>query len=253
MIPWYDGHWLDKYYKAKGWIQNNAPHKLKELEESINHLRTNKHFKPIRLNKALTDKQVKEAKRLINDIDNSKYEKHEILSFGRVVVHNDLFFIRIQESLIDMVSSAVDEELEISYNFLSLYSNIGVCPMHMDAPDAKWTLDICLDQSYEWPIYFSQIIDWPDLSIYKSEDWEDQILNDQRLHFESHTLRPGNGIIFSGSSQFHYINRIHRGNNNDFCNLIFFHFIPKHTKDFINPKSWPEYFNLPSLSQAFDS
>ncbi len=33
---------------------------------------------------------------------------------------------------------------------------------HMDAPDAMWTLDICLEQSEPWPISFSQPVDWPE-------------------------------------------------------------------------------------------
>ena len=33
----------------------------------------------------------------------------------------------------------------------------------MDAPDAKWTLDLCNEQSDAWPIHFSRIMPWPGL------------------------------------------------------------------------------------------
>jgi hypothetical protein len=63
----------------------------------------------------------------------------------------------MQRELVARVSDLVGEEVEPSYNFLSLYTRMGIFEPHLDAPSAKWTLDICIDQSEPWPIYFSQI------------------------------------------------------------------------------------------------
>ena len=107
MIPWYDSHWLNKYYLAKKWITLNRPEKLSDFDNSISQLRTDLTFKPIEIERVLSKHQLKKANSLINDIDKSKYEKHEILSFGRVVIHNDPFFLKIQSNLIDIVSTCL--------------------------------------------------------------------------------------------------------------------------------------------------
>lgn len=57
------------------------------------------------------------------------------------------------------MSEAADEAVEAGYNaFLSLYDRLGVCPVHLDSPEAKWTLDLYIDQSVCWPIQVSQKI-----------------------------------------------------------------------------------------------
>ena len=33
-----------------------------------------------------------------------------------------------------------------AYNFLSLYTQLDICEPHMDAPKAKWTLNVCIEQ-----------------------------------------------------------------------------------------------------------
>ena len=58
----------------------------------------------------------------------------------------------------DLVSGLVGEAVEASYNFLSLYAGAASCAVHMDAPSAKWTLDICIDQSRLWTIEVSDVV-----------------------------------------------------------------------------------------------
>jgi hypothetical protein len=119
----------------------------------------------------------------------------------------------------------------------------------MDAPDtAKWTLDLCIEQSDVWPIYFSQVVPWPEDFSYDGPDWQGHIKRSPRLKFSSHVLRPGNAVLFAGSSQWHYRDEIVQGSRAGFCNLLFFHFIPQGMSKIILPINWPTIFRIPELA-----
>jgi hypothetical protein len=117
----------------------------------------------------------------------------------------------------------------------------------MDAPQAKYTLDICIDQSQPWKIHFSKVVPWLEAGI-GDDDWENLIKNDPTLAFESHALEPGEAILFSGSSQWHYRDPIQALGRNTFCDLLFFHYIPSGTCQLVKPTHWPVIFQIPELA-----
>lgn len=160
------------------------------------------------------------------------------------------FFVQLHAKVIDFVSEAVGEEVESSYNFLSLYNNFGVCAVHMDAPIAKWTLDVCIEQSEPWPIYFSQVRPWPEDFICETRDWEACIKNDPENQFTAYLLQEGEAIIFSGSSQWHYRERISKTQQQNYCYLIFFHFHPTGQRKIFYPKNWANLFGIPELDNV---
>lgn len=249
-FPWYDSAWLRKFEEAKELLKQNSPELLDDFLKTMNRLRTDEDFKVRSLSNLFGQEDLKGIKKRISELKSEQLEKQERLNFGRLLVRNDPFFNDLQKDLIGLVSEQVKEEVEISYNFLSLYSNLGVCPMHLDSPTAKWTLDVCIDQSTDWPIYISNVRPWPDYQKYSGEDWQTKILEDPENLFQPYLLKPGDGIIFSGSSQYHYRDRIYTGKKNDYCNLMFFHFIPKGSKKWILPKDWPESFGIENLNSA---
>ncbi len=122
--------------------------------------------------------------------------------------------------------------------------------MHIDAPSAKWTLDYCIEQSAPWPIYLSRVRPWPEEWSLASSDWEAAVRNDPENRFTSVELQEGQAIVFGGSSQWHYRDRIERRSANNFCHLVFFHFVPKGTQHLTNPKRWAEYFAIPELAEV---
>jgi hypothetical protein len=175
-------------------------------------------------------------------------ELHEARSFGRFVVHDHPFFTALQRQLLPVVEEAAGEPLDVQYNFLSLYTAKGVCRVHLDAPSAKWTLDLCLAQSAPWPIYFSQVVPWP-----KSEwvdppaaDWEEAIKQSRELRFSPVTLAPGQAVLFSGSSQWHYREPFPAAHGH--CHLLFFHYAPRGTSALLDPRRWAERFGVPELN-----
>lgn len=147
------------------------------------------------------------------------------------------------------MSDLVGEPVEACYNFLSLYGSDGSCAIHMDAPSAKWTLDICIDQSKPWPIHFSELVPWPEnWQAPVGGDWQEAIKSSHQ--FESHAMQAGEAIAFAGSSQWHYRNPMENASDDDFCTLLFFHFIPAGTSHFVYPRQWAEYFDIPELTEV---
>ena len=119
----------------------------------------------------------------------------------------------------------------------------------MDSPEAKYTLDLCLRQSQEWPIYLSQPVPWPepDGPQWPRENWEQKIKTSPALKFTPHILQPGKALIFSGSSQWHYREALPRTAPLQFCDLLFFHYIPRGTAELVKPRNWARLFGVPEL------
>jgi hypothetical protein len=130
---------------------------------------------------------------------------------------------------------------------------MGNCDLHLDAPLAKWTLDVCVDQSHVWPIHFSQVVPWPEFAPERALVRK----SDSGLQFTAAALHPGDAVLFSGSSQWHYRDALRdavqqtAGANpagRTFCDLLFFHFIPKGTLRLINPNEWADLFGIAELA-----
>ena len=245
-FPWYDSLWLSTYNKAVLYISKNYPQKLDDFVKEIQRLKTSCDFSTIKSSEFINSKQHKKLKEIAQNLNVTEMEFHETNTFGRFTKHNHEEINVIQKELEPLVSELVNEEVESNYNFLSLYHKFGILPLHMDAPESKWTLDFCIDQSLEWPIYFSPPQDWPDHN-FKNKNWVDSILKSTK--FKKEVLTPGDGIIFSGSSQWHYREPLPTKKSDDFCHLVFFHFIPKGTQPLLDPNCWGEYFAIPQLNE----
>lgn len=155
--PWYDSHWLAEYARCTALIQRVKPEALPEFVEALHIFQTRPDFQVRVLDRVFDAAELREIGRQVAALQPTDLELHEARSFGRFVVHNHPYFTELQQRTVPLMSEVVGEDVEVSYNFLSLYGALGVCPPHLDAPNAKWTLDLCLNQSGPWPIYISQV------------------------------------------------------------------------------------------------
>jgi len=246
-FPWYDSVWLEQYEKARDWLKLNRPEALSAFEHSFDVLRTREDFRIKFFDPLFDAVTLADIRAEIAGLKPTDFELHEAKVFRRFVVHDHPFFNELQRSLLPMVSEAAGEALEPSYNFLSLYAERGVCPMHMDSPESKWTLDVCIDQSAAWPIHFGKVQAWPDSR---------QVANNEALlptcmeDFDSYSLQPGQAVLFSGSSQWHYRDTMPSTSDKNFCHLIFFHYVPAGTMELANPKNWNRLFDLADMDPA---
>lgn len=252
-FPWYDSVWLRRYSAAVEFIGHTHPEKLDTFVDALHPLRTRKDFKVRRFAGLLGERRLKEVRECVAAIPPSELERGEGQRFGRTVVHNHPPFTALQAELLPLVSEAVGEAVEISYNFLSLYSSAGVCEPHIDAPTAKWTLDICIENSIRWPLFVSQTIDWPESFPIGESDWREMVFCDTSLAFAAYEIAPGDGLVFSGSSQWHYRPALARTGGSDFCHLLFFHFLPAGMNEIAKPKNWPRLFGVQELAWVVEA
>jgi hypothetical protein len=124
-----------------------------------------------------------------HDVDNK---------FNRWYWHNLPLLRRLHYSshLQRIAETIFPEPVKPSYVFLSLYGEGGICPLHTDRPQCKYTIDLCVSQRNPWPIFVSD---------------------------QPYLLNPNEALAYSGTDHPHYRNTIDPGN---YCNLAFFHYVP---------------------------
>lgn len=251
-MDWYDSIWLRRYFDARTMIAKVAPARLPEFENAMSVFRTPSSFEVKYVSGFLDAKALQDVRETIAAIPRDSMELHELQKFGRLIVHDWPPFTAMQAQMVDLVSELAGERVEPCYNFLSLYSRRGVCEPHLDTPSAKWTFDLCVDQSEPWPISFSSIIPWPNDRDELIEDW--RAVREARSPHEirSLALEPGDALLFSGASQWHYRDPIPANGRKSFCDLLFFHFIPEGTSELVQPRNWARLFDVPELDSIPD-
>ncbi len=249
-FPWYDGNWLEQFVLAQSYIDSHHPDVLPRFLEAMAPLRTDPAFQTQYLRDVLDDTILAHVRDVIARLKPTQLELHEIKAFGRWVVHDHPVLTELQGQMTALAEQVAGEALEPSYNFLSMYTRMGRCPMHQDSPSAKWTLDLCIDQSDPWEIHFSQVLPWPEHTLFAEAEWQAEVLNNPDNRFISHSLMPGDAVLFSGSSQWHYRDPIPSQGSKGFCHLLFFHFIPRGMRKYLDAAEWETLFGVAGLSEA---
>lgn len=148
--------------------------------------------------------------------------------FGRRYAHNLPFLVDIHHQLADYASDIFGEKVKPSYVFLSMYDKGGRCPLHIDRPQCRYTIDYLIQQetSESWPISIGRQmsdkerdsieIGHPQTSeeiqaVIDSQDWTTCLLN------------PNDAVCYSGTNAWHYRPTASLGT----ADLAFFHFVPE--------------------------
>lgn len=242
-VDWYDSHFVRRLEAAKLYLSQVRPEALGGFVCGFDALLPPPGFTEVVIDDlfdAATQEQIRDAAR---SIPMNNLKDYEMRGFGRYIVHDHPPFVELQQQLLERMNALVGQQLVTGYNFLSLYGGAGRCDPHMDEPLSMFTLDYCIEQSEDWPIWFSKVVDWPTVETIKN--WEPQaIKDDPALAFRPHILQPGQALLFNGSSQWHYRDSITPGG---FCNLLFFHYFPKGCEDLVWPQRWAARFDIPEL------
>ncbi len=247
-FPWYDSLWLQDYEAALDLIDRHAPERLDEFVTACSVFATDPSFETIVIEQFADETTLRDIRAVIAGLDPSLLEMHEARTFRRFVVHDHPYFTALQESYVPRVSALVGEVVEPAYNFLSLYSSSGVCPVHLDTPQAKWTLDLCVNQPQPWPIRIGRVRPW---SVALDHDWGDGwdaiVKADGSNEFRSHVVEPGGAIVFAGSSQWHFREPLPSAVPGESTDLVFFHYVPAGTRQLVEPSTWAERFGVAEL------
>lgn len=249
-FAWYDSNFLRRFEAAKLYLASVRPDALAGFTEGFEPVRPPRDFAVQRLDdlfNAETRQRILEISRLAEAGDTGA-DRFERSTFDRAVVWDHPFFLELQRDLLERVSDCAGRRLEPGYNFLSLYGGAGKCDPHLDEPYSMYTLDYCIEQSGEWPIHFSRIVDWPTRETVGGFDAA-ALKSEGDLAFEPYILKPNEALFFSGSSQWHYRDAIAPGG---FCSLLFFHYFPAGCKNLVSPRNWAEHFAIPELAPLCD-
>jgi hypothetical protein len=147
----------------------------------------------------------------------------------RDYAHNVPFFVKIHQQLVDTASDIFGEPVKPSYSFLSMYKDNGICPLHIDRPQCRYTIDYLIrqTQSEPWPILIGDhMTDEERQAIDEGEgghpDTPEKI--DARIAAETWhriELNPNDAVCYSGTHSWHYRPDRLRGT----ADLVFFHFV----------------------------
>jgi hypothetical protein len=249
-FPWYDSLWLTQFVRAKKFISLHHPARVAEFTRALEPLRTRPAFRDRLLDGFLAKDQVETILSAYRAVRRDQLELHELASHGRFVVHDHPLLMELHATLAADVGRLVGEDVEPSYSFLGMYNTNGFCDVHLDEPISKWTLDYCIEQSSPWPIAFSEVVPWPEAFEYGDADWQERIKSSSKHRFISHAMLPGQAVLFSGSSQWHFREPFADLRAKNHCSLLFLHFIPAGMKEVAEWQNWEAIFDVPGLTSA---
>lgn len=156
--------------------------------------------------------------------------------FNRKYYHNLPFFVDVHAQLAEFASELFGEKVKPSYSFLSMYFDGGQCPLHIDRPQCRYTIDYLIDQTGDepWPIDIAEPMSDEDRQ-YCSEmnighpshpDQIEQVIKSNK--WTRVLLKPNDAVMYSGTHSWHY----RPTKSNGEASLVFFHFVPE---DFDGP------------------
>lgn len=149
--------------------------------------------------------------------------------FVRTYAHNVPFFVKIHRQLTDLASDIFGEPVKPSYCFLSMYKDNGICPLHVDRPQCRYTIDYLIRQDQEdaWPIHIGDhmtdeqraAIDEAGIGHPTGDDIQARI---DMENWHTVELKPNDATCYSGTHSWHYRSQRLKGT----ADLVFFHFVP---------------------------
>jgi hypothetical protein len=150
--------------------------------------------------------------------------------FVRTYVHNLPFFVKIHHQLADLASGLFGEPVKPSYCFLSMYKDNGICPLHIDRPQCRYTIDYLIrqDQTEPWPIHIGdhmtdeQRAEIDETGVGHPQGDDIQVRIDAE-NWHTVELQPNDAVCYSGTHSWHYRSQRLRGT----ADLVFFHFVPE--------------------------
>lgn len=149
-------------------------------------------------------------------------------AFGRRYGNDLPFFVNIHQQLTEYASDLFGEKVKPSYVFLSMYEKAGRCPLHLDRPQCRYTIDYLIqqEQSEPWPINISKQMSASELEVVNNTAPTDKneiahVIG--RNTWTTCLLEPNDAVCYSGTNAWHYRPTASDGT----ADLVFFHFVPE--------------------------
>lgn len=135
--------------------------------------------------------------------------------------NHPLFRALHQTYCLEQANKLFGEEVKPSYSYLAMYfESKGVVPLHVDRPPCKYTIDVCLEQREEWPIFVNDQDKMTLTDCFEMSEDQKQQIKDRSTPY---ILQPGDALCYSGTDHPHWRSPIQEGNQST---LVFFHYVP---------------------------
>lgn len=161
-------------------------------------------------------------------LDSDRREPDPTKKFGRRYGHNVGFFRDLHHQLTDYATEIFGQEVKPSYSFLSLYDDGGQCPLHLDRPQCRYTIDYLIrqDDDNPWPINIGPQMSNREVKRVKllhPETDDDRATIIKNTNWTTCNLEPNDAVCYSGTNAWHYRPTRSRGS----VDLVFWHFVPR--------------------------
>lgn len=243
--PWYDTHQLDAIELARRYLAIVRPDKLGPFMERISRYKVDLSFRARLLPDFLQAGRMARLQIAVSQVCQQELMQGEAVLHGRVKARHHAEFAALHEELTGQVEAQVGERLEPSYLMFTRYDSTGRLPVHLDSPDSKWALGICLQAPVSWPLHCGRTVEWPPRH---DPAWTPaQVLADPAMEFRAFDLRRGDAVLFSGSAQWHYRAPVPPMGGGHF-DLLYLQYVPKGEGRVIKSRHWAEEFGIPELA-----
>ena len=142
--------------------------------------------------------------------------------------HNPPWLKRMHIALTPLAERLSNKKLKPSYVYYSAYTRESYLPLHIDRVQCDVTLDYCILQPIDWPLYvadreISSAISERIRHAANKQVELDLAKNEASNRFTQIDLRPNQLVMFEGTQCWHYRDPIPTG---AFADLAFFHYVP---------------------------
>lgn len=190
--------------------------------------------KPVVVDNLFDDETYATVLRWINDyvplmpLPSDRDEPASPRKFGRRYAHNLPFLVEIHRQLRDYASEIFGEPVKPSYVFLSMYDKGGRCPLHIDRPQCRYTIDYLIrqEQKSPWSIKVGPQMSDEEVAVIEvphptTKKEIKQVVDS--VEWTTANLQPNSAVCYSGTHCWHYRPDASKGT----ADLAFFHFVPE--------------------------
>lgn len=146
--------------------------------------------------------------------------------FSRGWLHNPPLLVDLHNRLTPFASEVFGEPVKPSYVGLSMYDGGGVCPLHIDRPQCRYTIDWLIRDTMpeRWPIYVSDVLTDEQVALSPGHPKDAESIAAVKATQTWHRIdkEPNDAVAFSGTHSWHYRDPIPGGT----ADLAFFHYVP---------------------------
>lgn len=194
-----------------------------------------KPLKPFLIKNFFDATELMPIQRYLQRLKESQNMAQDSKLFNRLCAIDDPLSMKLHHTHAWEVARRVfPEELKPSYSFISLYEKEGVCPLHIDRPQCYYTIDVCINQAKPWPLYVNSQEKFLSYPIYLERQYETALVDEVKATSTEFLMNPGDAICYSGTHHPHWRNPIDADN---FCDLIFFHFVKSSFDGVLRPEN----------------